>query len=175
MPNARSDAADADAASGAPRARDSRIGFLLIIVGSVGVLVTMLVDFVAVLGRHANLPLTGSIEMAQAAVVILASCSIAFATLERAHVAVDLLHSRLGPKAQIIVLRVAALLGFGFMACLVASSVWVVAETWHDAERTELLEIPLLPLRLLWIACGLVAAAGFVVQAVRPRAGGGHA
>jgi TRAP-type C4-dicarboxylate transport system permease small subunit len=174
LSNARSDAADAGGASDAPRTQ-SRLAWLLVAVGSVGVVATMLIDVVAVVGRHAGLPLTGSIEMAQAAVVMMASCSIAFATLERAHVAVDLLHSRMGAKTQIVVLRIAALLGFVFMSALVVSSVWVAVELWDGAERTELLEIPLQPLRLLWIGCASVAAIGFLIQAVRPHAGRGHA
>lgn len=145
------------------------VAAVLTAVGSAGVLGAMLTDGVAVAGRHLGLPLTGSIELSQLFIVLLASCSIALATLHGVHATVDLLHQRLGPKAQLVLLRLAALLGLAFLAAMVAGSAWLASDLWGGNEHTELLHIPIAPLRVVFVACGLIAAAGFLVQVFRPH------
>jgi TRAP-type transport system small permease protein len=152
----------------------SLIGRVLVIVGSAGLLGAIAVDGIAVIGRHAGVPLIGSIEMSEAFVVLLAASSIAVATLDRAHAAVDLLHSRLSPAGQLWMSRFAALAGALFAAALIAGSIWVAADLWSGNEKTELLGIPLAPLRIFWIACALVAAVGFLIEAVSPGEGKAH-
>ena len=150
------------------------VGRALIAIGSIGLLGAIAVDGVAVLGRHAGIPLTGSIEMSELFVVLLAASSIAVATLDRAHAAVDLLHSRLSETGQKWMSRFAALAGMLFAVALVIGSVWVAADLWLGDERTELLAIPIAPLRVVWIFCVIVAAIGFLIQAISPGEGKGH-
>jgi TRAP-type C4-dicarboxylate transport system permease small subunit len=140
-------------------------------VGSIGLIGAMLVDGVAVAGRHLDLPFTGSIELSQVCVVLLASCSIALATLARGHAVVDLLHQRLGPAAQRLLLRIAALLGFVFLAGVVVGLGWLASDLWNGRERTELLDIPIRWQRVLMIACFAIAAGGFLLHVFAPEAG----
>ena len=148
----------------------------LLAVGSIGLIGAMLVDGLAVIGRHTGLPLTGSIELSQACVVLLSSCAIAVATLQRAHAAVDLLHQMLGPKGQALMMRFAAFLSVLFVLALAAGAAWLAADLWNGDERTELLSIPLAWLRIVFIACLAIAAVGFTLQVfmVKPSQTGGH-
>src|SRR5689334_21288580 len=136
----------------------------------------MIVDGLAVVGRHTGLPLTGSIELSQACVVLLSSCAIAVATLKRTHAAVDLLHQTLGPRAQALMLRVAAFLGLLFVLALAAGAAWLAVDLWTGDERTELLSIPVAWLRIVFIACLGIAASGFAIQVfvVKPSGPGSH-
>ena len=148
----------------------------LLVVGSIGLIGAMLVDGLAVIGRHTGLPLTGSIELSQACVVLLSSCAIATATLQRAHAAVDLLHQMLGPRGQALMMRFAAALGVLFVLALAAGAAWLASDLWNGDERTELLSIPLAWLRIVFIACLAIAAAGFAIQVfvVKPSERGSH-
>ncbi|MEP7209387.1 MAG: TRAP transporter small permease subunit [Alphaproteobacteria bacterium] len=148
----------------------SLLGTGLILVGSVGLVGAMLVDGVAVAGRHLDMPFTGSIELSQVCVVLLASCSIALATLHRGHAVVDLLHQRLGPGGQRLLLRIAALLGFIFLVSVLAGLTWLAADLWNGREHTELLNIPIRWQRVLMIACFVIAAGGFFVNVLVPEA-----
>jgi TRAP-type C4-dicarboxylate transport system permease small subunit len=139
-----------------------RIGGVLLLTGAVGLIGAMLTDGIAVIGRHAGIPFTGSIELVQAFIVLGASSAIAYASLGATHAAVDLVFHRLPISAQHVAHRIAALLGFLFLAALVAGSAWIAWEYRNAGERTELLGIELKWLRLFWLACAVISAAAML-------------
>lgn len=131
----------------------TRISF---VIGAAALLVAMSVDALAVVGRHIGVPLLGSIEIVQACVVIAASSAMVGATLARTHAEVHILTERLSLRARIALRRVSDLLSATFFAALAAGSLWLVADLWGGHERTELLHLPLLPLRLIWCASAVL-------------------
>ncbi len=138
------------------------VGGVLLATGAVGLLGAMMTDAIAVVGRHINVPFTGSIELVQAFIVLGASSAIAYASLGATHAAVDLVFHRLPISAQRIAHKVAALLGFLFVAALLVGSAWIAWEYRDAGERTELLGIELKWLRLFWLACAVIAAAAML-------------
>jgi TRAP-type C4-dicarboxylate transport system permease small subunit len=134
------------------------IGGALLLTGSVGLLGAMLTDALAVAGRHSGVPVLGSIEIVQAFVAIGAASAIAYASMSATHAAVDLVFHRLPPWAQDAAHRMAAVLGFVFVAALVTGSAWIVWEYRDAQEMTEILRIPIQYLRLFWLACSVIAA-----------------
>ncbi len=134
------------------------IGGVLLATGAIGLLGAMTTDAIAVVGRHINVPFTGSIELVQAFIVLGASSAIAYASLGATHAAVDLVFHRLPISAQRIAHRIAALLGFLFVTALLVGSAWIAWEYRDAGERTELLGIELKWLRLFWLACAVIAA-----------------
>lgn len=156
------------------------IGGALLITGSVGLIGSMLTDTLAVAGRHAGLPVLGSIEVMQAFIAIGAASGIAYASMSATHAAVDLVFHRLPVTLQRVAHRGAALLGFLFVAALVAGSAWIVWEYRDAQEQTEILHIPIQWLRAFWLVCSVVAAVAMLGPAfgkakddVTPG-GGGH-
>lgn len=141
----------------------SRLGGVLLATGAVGLIGAMLTDAVAVVGRHAGIPFTGSIELVQALVVLAASSAIAYASMGATHAVVDLLFHRLPPWAQALCHRLAAVLGFVFVGALVVGSVWIAWEYRDAGERTELLGIELKWLRMFWVACAVIAAVAILL------------
>jgi TRAP-type C4-dicarboxylate transport system permease small subunit len=138
------------------------IGGVLLLTGAVGLIGAMLIDSIAVIGRHAGIPFTGSIELVQAFIVLGAASAIAYASLGATHAAVDLVFHRLPISAQHLAHRLAALLGFLFLLALVIGSAWIAWEYRDAGERTELLGIELKWLRLFWLACAVIAAAAML-------------
>lgn len=136
----------------------TRAAFL---VGGTGLFVAMATDAIAVLGRHAGFTLLGSIEVVQACIVLIASSAMIFATLKGTHAAVHILTERLSAPAVALLARVAALLSMSLFILLATGCLWLVADLWNGHERTELLHIPITPLRLLQIAALLFVAALF--------------
>ena len=134
------------------------IGGVLLVTGAVGLLGAMLTDAIAVVGRHIGIPFTGSIELVQVFIVVGASSAIAYASLGATHAAVDLVFHRLPISAQRLAHRLAALLGFLFVAALLVGSAWIAWEYRDAGERTELLGIELKWLRLFWLACAIIGA-----------------
>jgi TRAP-type C4-dicarboxylate transport system permease small subunit len=137
-------------------------------VGAAGLLIAMAVDALAVVGRHARVPLLGSIEIVQACIVVAASAAMVGATLSRGHAAVHILLERIPFAARRALERFADLMGAVTAALLFAGSIWIVADLWGGHEHTEILRMPVKPLRLFWCASALLMAVLFLVRALAP-------
>ena len=143
----------------APTGRLARLAYAL---GSLGLVAATASDALAVAGRHLGFRLIGSIEMVQAAVVVLASAAMLAVTIGHGHASVHMLTSRLRPTARTTLARIAALTSAAVFLLLAAGSTWILAELWHGHEQTELLHLPLRWLRLLWIVFALLIAFEFL-------------
>lgn len=138
------------------------------VLGSIGLLAATAADSLAVAGRHTGLHLLGSIELVQAAVVLLASAAMLMVTIAGGHATVHIVTERLSPLRAIRLRRVTDLVSAAVFLLLAAGSIWVLAELWHGHEQTELLHIPLRWLRLFWVALAILVALHFVRDAFRP-------
>jgi TRAP-type C4-dicarboxylate transport system permease small subunit len=143
---------------------------VLFYVGAAGLLCVMLIEVVAVIGRHTRLPLLGALEMAQAAIVPAACAAMVIAALAGAHAAVHLVTERLPPGARALAARVSALLAAVFFAGLCVGACWLTVEFWNSFEETDVLHIPFRPLRVLVAFAAGALAVIFLHRALRPRA-----
>lgn len=138
----------------------------LVILGGGALLLAMATDFVAVIGRHTGLPLLGSIEIVQAAVLVAASVAMVMATIARTHAVVHLLIDRASPRLRQWLIRANRLFSAIFFAALLAASIWIAADMWGGHEEAELTGIPFAPLRLVSILGCLAVAGAFLWQAL---------
>jgi TRAP-type transport system small permease protein len=137
--------------------------------GALGLLLTMLIELISVLGRHLHRPLLGSIELVSACVVVFASSALVMATLEERHASVRMLAERLGPRARDALHRFASLCSAVFFGALALGSLIVVGDLYDGAETSELLELPILPLRLFWCGSALLILCLFAAAALARR------
>jgi TRAP-type C4-dicarboxylate transport system permease small subunit len=148
--------------SNAPLARGP-----LFYVGAGGLLIVMVVETVAVIGRRIGWPLLGAIEVIQAAILTAACVATVSATLNQAHATVHLLTDRLPSGAKQWLLRLAALLAALFFASLAVATAWLAADFWHAHEESELLHISFRPLRAMTVLAAGAVAAIFLYRALR--------
>jgi TRAP-type transport system small permease protein len=144
----------------------ARLAFLL---GSIGLIVATASDFLAVAGRHLGFRFIGAIELVQAAVVLLACAGMLAVTIGRGHASVHMVTDRLRPELRLRLGRIVALVNAAVFLMLAAGSAWILSELWHGYEQTELLQLPLRWLRLLWVIFALFIAFEFVRAAWRKR------
>jgi TRAP-type C4-dicarboxylate transport system permease small subunit len=135
--------------------------------GGFALLFAMATDAVAVLGRHLGIPLLGSIEMVQAAMLVASSTAVVAATLAEKHAVVHLLVGRLRPATQGKLARLHSLLCCVFFAALTYGSVWIALDLHGGHEESELLHIPYAPLRVICILAMLAVALIFVTRSRR--------
>ncbi len=147
--------------------RLTRIG---IWAGGIALLAATAIDTVAVIGRHIGLPLTGSIELMQAAVLVSGVLGIVFATLDDAHARVKLVVERLPARWRGLADRASDALTLAFVLALLAGSLWLSADLWGGHEQSELIGVPWAGLRLV-ANIGLAAAALILLLRVIRRAG----
>jgi len=137
--------------------------------GGFALLFAMAADAVAVLGRHLGIPLLGSIEMVQAAMLVASSMAVIAATLAEKHAVVHLLVGRLRPAMQSNLARLHSFFCFVFFAALTYGSVWIALDLQGGHEESELLRIPYAPLRIICILAMFAVALIFATRIRRHR------
>jgi TRAP-type C4-dicarboxylate transport system permease small subunit len=162
-----SSAVGSHARDGRRRELLTRVSFLA---GGVGLLLTTLLDATAVVGRHVGLPLLGSIELIRACVVIAASSALVGVTFANAHATIQIVTERLQPSARARLLRISRSICALFFVWLALGSIWVALDLWHGQEVSELLALPIKPLRLFFCASLIVVVLLFLDSALRPEA-----
>ena len=138
---------------------------VLVWTGGGALLLAMSVDALAVIGRHAGVPLLGSIEIVQVAVLLAGVAAMLVATLARVHATVHLLAERVPGHGRDVLQRFSLFCAALFFAALLAGSLWIAADLWHAQEESELLRLPYRPLRILTIAAALLVTLVFLRQA----------
>ena len=150
----------------APVTPESRRGVLFYI-GAGGLLAVMVIEAIAVAGRHVRMPLLGALELAQAAIVPAACASMVIASLAGSHAVVHIVTERLPVSMRGVMSRVSALLAGVFFAALCIGACWLTQDFWSSFEETDVLHIPFRPLRLLVAMCTGAMALIFFHRAIR--------
>ena len=134
----------------------------LVIVGGAGLFVALGVDTFAMLGRHLRLPLLGSIEIVQAAVLVAACSALLVATISQVHARVHLLLDRASPRVRLALQRFHGFCALVLAMALALGSFWLTSDLWSGYEESELLHLPYRPLRLLTLGT-LTTLAGLLL------------
>lgn len=127
-------------------------------IGSVALLIAMATDALAVIGRHLGLPLLGALELVQASVSVAGTCALVCASAAGAHAVIHALLDRVSPSVRAVLAPAGHLLGAMFFGLLAVGCGWLAWDLRHAEEATDLLGIPLMPLRLFaTVALGFIA------------------
>jgi TRAP-type C4-dicarboxylate transport system permease small subunit len=137
--------------------------------GGLALFLAMATDAAAVIGRHAGLPLRGSIELVQAFVLVSGSLAMVLATVSGEHARVHLLVDRVPARIQAALRRVGMLCGALFFAALFMACFLITRDVWSGQEESELLHVPYRPLRVLSVLVTLGVAGLFLRQAFARR------
>ncbi|QBI19398.1 TRAP transporter small permease [Egibacter rhizosphaerae] len=123
----------------------------------VGLLLWTVVD---ILGRSLfSMPLRGTVELTELAVVILVYLGLARVENQDSHIAVDLLFGRLGTRGQLLLRGLAGLLGAGIMGLLTWRLFVFAGDLDAGGYATASWGLPLYPVALV----GVVGSTAFVL------------
>jgi TRAP-type transport system small permease protein len=128
---------------------------VLIWIGGVALLLATGIDTLAIICRYLGFPITGSIELMQAVVLVSGVVALIMSTWDDSHARVHLLLDRVSPRVQALAHRLSDLSTLLFLAALLAGSVWLAVDLWHGYEHSELVGVPWSVLRLI-VNAGLV-------------------
>jgi TRAP-type transport system small permease protein len=142
----------------------------LVLLGGAALLVALGVDTFAMAGRHLRLPLIGSIEIVQVAVLVAGACALLIATLAGVHARVHLLVERVPPRLRMAMHRWNALCACLLIVALIIGSFWLLADLWRGQEESELLKLPYRPLRVITLLALVGMLWAFCRQLWRPGA-----
>ncbi len=144
-------------------------GGVLFYIGAAGLLLVMVIEVIAVAGRHLRMPLLGALEMAQASILPAACAAMVIASLAGTHAVVHLLTERLAPARREWLARISALIAALYFIGLCIGAVWLMSDYWNSFEQTDVLHIPFRPLRILVAVSAAALAMIFLHQALRRR------
>lgn len=125
----------------------------------------MATDAIAVAGRHLGVALLGSIEVMQALIVLLATSAMLITTLVDGHARVRIVLEKVSQSAVLRLERLSDIASAAAFLWLALGSIWLASDLWNGAEVTEILNLPLRWLRVVWIGGCLVIAALFLAHA----------
>ena len=118
----------------------------LIVVSGVTLVAAMVVICMNVFLRaFLGLAIFGSIEIIGYLAGITFSLALAHTAAQRGHITVEVLVSRLSPRAQAIVDGITGFLSMGFFALSVMYCARYATRSWQIGEISEVLEIPFFP------------------------------
>lgn len=135
-------------------------------------LAVMSVTFVDVVGRYFfNAPITFAVELIQLGIGLLVLFGLAITTLQRGHIAVDIVESLVPETIAKFFATIAALCGLLFIG-LVAWRLWDRAFKFRDdGLATDVLFLPVWPVVMLMAFAASVAALVALVQMLKPSMG----
>lgn len=129
--------------------KDAPRGGVLFYAGAAGLLLVMVIETIAVIGRHVRIPLLGALELAQAAIVPAACASMVIASLAGTHAVVHLVTERVPPNARLTLDRLSSALAALFFGGLAFAASWLTFDFWGSFEESDVLHIPFRPLRVV--------------------------
>jgi len=137
----------------------NRLSRLMAAIACVCLVFLMVVTFLDVTGRYLfDAPLTFAVELIELSMGLLVSLGLAITTLNRGHIAVDLLSNAVGSTGRQLLARLSAIVGaivFGLMAW----RLWDRAANFKDdGLATQVLFLPVYPVVMVMSVAALVAA-----------------
>lgn len=155
------------------------LGQVLLAVAVVGVMLSVLVGTVDVVGTQAFLaPLHGATEAITELMVIIVFVALPSVQRARGHIRVELVYTHLGPRAQAALDAVAAAVGLLFFGLLLWQSLHAAVASWRMAESTlSVVRIPIYPAKLaivLGVAVSMLQLLADLGASVRAALGTTH-
>lgn len=104
-----------------------------------------------------NRPIPGGIEVSEYMMVILVAFTLAYTAFEKGHITVDLIVSKLPPKAQAITNSITTMASLCFFSVVTWQAGLYVKSTVDSGWRSEMLGIPIFPfVGVIAIGCGVL-------------------
>ena len=138
-----------------------RLAIGLVLLGSVGMMLSMLICVADVTGTNFfGWPVPGTLEITESTMVLIVFGALAYTQEKRGHIRVELLHGYMSPRIKSLMDVVTHALAFVFFALLGWQSFGELSYSWEIREATMgTIRFPLYPARaLLTIGSALLIA-----------------
>ena len=109
-------------------------------------------------------PITPTYELVEIMAAAAISFAVLYATVERAHIVINILVSRLPQQVRAIFDSFTSFLGFGTWALLAIASAIYAWEQWLLIEITDILDIPYFPFRCVWVFAMAIMCLVLLIQ-----------
>lgn len=126
-------------------------GNFMMAVGAFFLLVIMCMTVLNILYRlFFGKVILGNYELTELMIVVTAGFSMIYAVASSSNVVVKILTARMSPRILKTVGRIIALCGVAVWGLISYGTIWLMYRKGFNEGQTELLEIPMLPLKWIW-------------------------
>jgi TRAP-type C4-dicarboxylate transport system permease small subunit len=131
----------------------SRLALGLLLLGTVGMLASMVLGVADVVGtKFLDYPVPGTLEFTESTMVLIVFGALAYAQERRGHIRVELLYDHVGPRGRSFMEVVTHLLAFVFFALIGWQGLGELRYSWEIREATMgTIRFPLYPARFLLV------------------------
>lgn len=145
-----------------------RLSLWLVRAGAVVLAVMMTMTFLDVVGRYVfNSPIVGTVDMTELYMGLIVYLGIGYTTHRRAHISVDLLTGRLGPRTRLWFDLLAQIIS-GVLVTLICWQLWSIAgDTLDNNDSTRVWELRIYPVVYAMAAASVLMVAALASQLLR--------
>jgi TRAP-type C4-dicarboxylate transport system permease small subunit len=128
-----------------------RLALAILLIGGVGLLMSMFLGVGDVVGTQVlKTPLPGARELTESTMVLIVFGALTYAQIQRSHIRVELLYTRMRPRVQALMDVVTDLAAIVFFGLLFWQAINEVKISWEIGESTVgLIRFPLYPARII--------------------------
>jgi len=127
-----------------------QVAIVVLLLGGIGMLMSMFLGVADIVGTQVlSLPIPGPREITESTMVLIVFGALAYTQVRRAHIRVELLHSKVGPHAQAAMDALTHLAAIFFYGLMLWQAVLEVEFSYRIGEATfGAVRFPLLPARV---------------------------
>lgn len=128
-----------------------RFALAILLIGGIGLLMSMFLGVGDVVGTQVlATPLPGARELTESTMVLIVFGALAYAQIQRSHIRVELLYTRMNPRVQALMDVITDLAAIVFFGMLLWQAINEVKISWEIGESTVgLIRFPLYPARII--------------------------
>ena len=132
-------------------------GFLLVI---------MCLIVIAVIVRFFNHVVPGVYELSELLIVVTVGFAVAYTAYRESHIVVNFVVQRVRPRIRIVLKSIGYIMCAGLWGTIALVSCNVIGERWLT-ERTDSINAPFLPFRLIWVFALALLTIVFLISSLR--------
>lgn len=131
-----------------------RFALFILLIGGLGLLMSMFLGVGDVIGTQVlETPLPGARELTESTMVLIVFGALAYAQIQRSHIRVELLYTRMGARTKAVMDVLADAAALLFFSLLLWQAVNEAVLSWELNEATVgLIRFPLYPARIILVA-----------------------
>ena len=129
----------------------TRIGNWGTAMGAVFLSAIALIITATVLGRAFRVALPGTFDLVETLVVVAIAFALVYGQLQDRHLRAEIAVERLRGRVKEGIESFLGILNLFFWAVLLWAAVEVMLDKWSAGEETEILKVPILPFRGVWV------------------------
>jgi TRAP-type C4-dicarboxylate transport system permease small subunit len=136
-----------------------------IILGAVFLIVIILITVIGIISRLFGGNFMATYELIQVLIVVVVATTVGYTAMQKGHVAVKMFVSRFPQRIQGIIEIFNSIISICLWGGIAYTGGLLLLKRWMD-EETEVLAVPVLPFRIIWLAGLIILCMVFITDLI---------